>query len=397
VHVNIIAITAIALGTLFQPSSLLAEIEIKQIRSAVAGGLHIVQKAARNYPKHRRCFSCHHQTLPMLAMELSGRKGLDVDQRLLQDQAEFAWTAFDSRRETVAEGKGVGGGSMSVGYALWALDTAHWKKDETTTAMVSFLLKKQSKDGSWRRSTERPPLEDSNFTCTILAVYYMGKFANGEQAPEVEKATQQARKWILSSQPISQEDRVSRLGALALLKADQEEIKRARAEILAAQNDDGGWSQLPEMSSDAYATGLTLFTLHRTGLTTVDPPFQRGLQFLLDTQCDDGSWFVKSRSKPIQRFFDNGDPHGKDQFISIPGTSWATAALALALPSPNRDLAAPAPTDATKPQTYVYKKVGDLEIKADVYRYSNEHVRPAVVWIHGGALIIGHRAGIRYC
>ena len=28
----------------------------------------------------------------------------------------------------------------------------------------------------------------------------------------------------------------------------------------------------------------------------------------------------------------NGDPHGDDQFISIAGTSWATAALALALP-----------------------------------------------------------------
>ena len=40
------------------------------------------------------------------------------------------------------------------------------------------------------------------------------------------------------------------------------------------------------------------------------------------------SWLVKTRSKPIQKFFDNGDPHGKNQFISISATSWATAALA---------------------------------------------------------------------
>ena len=45
-------------------------------------------------------------------------------------------------------------------------------------------------------------------------------------------------------------------------------------------------------------------------------------------QKDDGSWLVKTRSKPIQKFFDNGDPHGKNQFISISATSWATAALA---------------------------------------------------------------------
>jgi N-acyl-D-amino-acid deacylase len=327
-----IVILAVALGASIQAIPGFAEDDIEQIRAAATGGLRIVQRAAKNYPVHRSCFSCHHQTLPMLAMQLSGRKGLEVDRELLQDQATFAWKTFDSRRKTVAEGKGVGGASMSVGYALWALDIAQWKNDATTTAMVSFLLKKQAKDGSWHRSTSRPPLEDSNFTCTILAVYYMGKFASDEQRPKVEVATQRARDWILAAETASHEDRVSRLGALALLKADREEFAKAKKGILAAQNEDGGWSQLPEMSSDAYATGLTLFTLHRTGIPTKDPAFQRGVQFLLDTQCDDGSWFVKSRSKPIQRFFDNGDPHGKDQFISISGTSWATAALALALP-----------------------------------------------------------------
>jgi acetyl esterase/lipase len=42
-------------------------------------------------------------------------------------------------------------------------------------------------------------------------------------------------------------------------------------------------------------------------------------------------------------------------------------------------------------KTYTYKKVGDLEIKADVYPASGEAPRPVVLWIHGGALIIGHR------
>ena len=55
---------------------------------------------------------------------------------------------------------------------------------------------------------------------------------------------------------------------------------------------------------------------------------KRARSYLIRTQKKDGSWFVKSRSKPIQKFFDNGDPHGKDQFISISATSWATAALA---------------------------------------------------------------------
>jgi acetyl esterase/lipase len=44
--------------------------------------------------------------------------------------------------------------------------------------------------------------------------------------------------------------------------------------------------------------------------------------------------------------------------------------------------------------TYTYKQAGNLAIKADVYRADDDSFRPAVVWIHGGALIMGHREGI---
>jgi acetyl esterase/lipase len=45
-------------------------------------------------------------------------------------------------------------------------------------------------------------------------------------------------------------------------------------------------------------------------------------------------------------------------------------------------------------QTFTYKRVGSLEIKADVHRADDDVTRPVAVWIHGGALINGHRAGI---
>jgi acetyl esterase/lipase len=44
--------------------------------------------------------------------------------------------------------------------------------------------------------------------------------------------------------------------------------------------------------------------------------------------------------------------------------------------------------------TYTYKTIGDLAIKADVHRPNDTTTRPVVVWIHGGALINGHRASI---
>jgi len=57
-------------------------------------------------------------------------------------------------------------------------------------------------------------------------------------------------------------------------------------------------------------------------------------------------------------------------------------------------LSAHAATAEVRMQTYTYKQVGDLEIKADVYRADDETVRPVVVWIHGGALIMGGRGGV---
>lgn len=41
--------------------------------------------------------------------------------------------------------------------------------------------------------------------------------------------------------------------------------------------------------------------------------------------------------------------------------------------------------------TYTYKTVGDLHIQADVYRLPADEIRPAILWIHGGALIWGSR------
>ncbi|MFO1022115.1 MAG: alpha/beta hydrolase [Planctomycetales bacterium] len=45
-------------------------------------------------------------------------------------------------------------------------------------------------------------------------------------------------------------------------------------------------------------------------------------------------------------------------------------------------------------KTYVYKTVGETKIQLDFSRPHDQSVRPLVVWIHGGALIMGGREGI---
>jgi acetyl esterase/lipase len=45
-------------------------------------------------------------------------------------------------------------------------------------------------------------------------------------------------------------------------------------------------------------------------------------------------------------------------------------------------------------KSYTYKTAGKLNIQADVYRADDKVVRPVVVWIHGGALIMGSRTHV---
>lgn len=45
-------------------------------------------------------------------------------------------------------------------------------------------------------------------------------------------------------------------------------------------------------------------------------------------------------------------------------------------------------------QTFTYKKAQGCEIKLDIMRPEGNGVRPVILWIHGGALIFGHRSNI---
>src|SRR5262249_60614530 len=45
-------------------------------------------------------------------------------------------------------------------------------------------------------------------------------------------------------------------------------------------------------------------------------------------------------------------------------------------------------------KTYTNKTAGDTKIEADVYRPKDATVRPVLVWIHGGAMVMGNRTGV---
>ena len=301
-----------------------------EIRQAVNRSIALVEKSLAEYPKHNTCFSCHHQGLGSLALSLARSHGFTIDETTLANIAQHTSADLRLDLENYRKGKGQPGGVTRAGYALLALEFTGTKSDDVTAAVAGFLLDNDKDRGSWSARSNRPPSEVSPFTNTYLGIRGLKSFGAAADKEAIAARIAAARLWLEQTAPKDTEDRVFQLWGLKETGATSANVENAGKALLALQQLDGGWGQLPGSPSDAYATGSALTVLRLTGqIAASDLAYQRGLRYLLQGQLPDGSWHVVSRSKPVQPYFESGFPHGRDQFISMTATGWATAALVL--------------------------------------------------------------------
>jgi hypothetical protein len=160
-------------------------------------------------------------------------------------------------------------------------------------------------------------------------VYVIRNYGWRARQDEWDERLARARRWLLKVEPRSTYERAELLRGLHWAGARFADVDRVAAGLRAEQREDGGWSQNRYLKSDAYTTGLALHALAETGrMKPADPAYSKGVQFLLKTQLEDGSWFVRSRAPKFQPYFESGFPHGHDQWISALATSYAVAAIA---------------------------------------------------------------------
>jgi hypothetical protein len=303
------------------------------VKTAVGKALPLLKKGSEGHVAQRTCFACHNQAIPLLALTTARGRGFTYRDEDLRKQTEFIAAFLETNRENYRQGKGQGGQADTAGYALWTLELGQWKADATTEAVVEFLLLRDKDADHWCHVSNRPPSEGSDFTTTSVALRALRAWGSPAQKERIDKRTEAVRGWLHKTATKDTEDRVSRLWALQAAGAADKELRAAAEDLLRTQRKDGGWAQTAELESDAYATGSALVALHRAGdVSKSAPAYRRGVAFLLKNRQEDGSWLVRSRSKPFQTYFESGFPHGKDQFISMAASGWATTALVLALP-----------------------------------------------------------------
>jgi len=309
-------------------------------REAVEKSLPLLVRGWQTWSERQSCGACHHRLMIDRVAALAKERGFAAARALADDQVQFFTRrpAADEQRVRqqlateeglLASTFGIGGdGSSGDALNLNAVLELGVPRSSALEARALLLARKQLADGSWRNGLPRVPVLSSDFTTTAVAARTIAAYGAWTNTAEINERLEHAKRWLIAKQPVTTDDKASRLLGLRWTHADESWIKSATDLLKREQNADGGWSQLVGVNSDAYATGMVLVALHwGIGLPVTDPVYQRGVEYLLRTQEADGSWFVHKRAAASNAYFESGFPHGKFQFISYAGSCWATMAL----------------------------------------------------------------------
>jgi ankyrin repeat protein/cytochrome c len=301
------------------------------IRAAVERSLPLLQDVGVTFIRQTGCVSCHHNSLVSMAVAAARAHGFAVDETAAKTQTALTATYLESWRERTTQNAFIAGTQDTVSYLLVGLGADTYTPDPATDAQALLLKRRQAADGHWPILTIRPPIESNDIAVTALSMRALQLFALPSRRAEFDEAVDRARRWLTRARGVDTEERAFRLLGLTWAGAPKDTVAVAARDLLAAQRADGGWGQTPAMGTDAYATGQALVALRESGaIAPAAAAYRNGLEYLLRTQIDDGSWIVESRAVPIQAYFESGFPYGVNQWISAAATAWATTALALA-------------------------------------------------------------------
>ncbi len=300
-------------------------------KAAVQKTLGLIEKSSWEFFAQSGCVSCHAQSMTDFVVGHAREKGLQVDEKAAVERVKMLDAVYPT--EPLLERMDAAGAMEQLAYPLIGLAANHHPADRLTDGLVANIAAQQRSDGSWHvGAAARPPAEEGDIFRTAVCLRALQVYAPPGRGPEMAARVAKARQWLQTAKPVTTEDRNMQLMGLYWAGADSSVLKPLAKAILAQQQRGGGWVQHEGLAVDAYATGESLYALAMSGQIRISSAaWKRGVQYLLNTQHTDGSWFVASHSARIQAYFDGGFPYGHDQWISNWGTSWAALALTAGL------------------------------------------------------------------
>lgn len=321
-------LTALVSWNINLPGPSPAAIEVSVVKSFA-----LLQTSGARFIAKGRCGACHHSTLTAMVADKMRSKGIahtdtTADMRITAMSQSLFFIGNPNMNNRFVQAK------FLIPYMLMGLGAEHHPADFNTDIAVDYIIGQALPDGSFKAEYARVPLESGDIHLTAFAIRAIQLYASPAKAAKVKKLVAQTKQWLETQTPTSQQELSFQLLGMQWCGSSAAAKTVVAQHLLALQNRDHGWSQLPTMGSDAYATGEALYALSEAGMAGLQrEAYQNGLNYLLQTQEESGAWVVMTRSNPIQPYI-NADfpPFDENQFISAAATNWAALALADALP-----------------------------------------------------------------
>jgi hypothetical protein len=316
----------------------------QQVQQAVERAIGYMQTESAAWLNTRKCAACHHAPMPLWALGEAERQGYAIDKKFMADTTESLLGSKDKLMASKIfpnpadppdprpQGRGVNMGLPFLAVAARSLPSLDERQKQSLKLIAEEIVKKQQPDGSWEffATLRRPPINESQTTDAAWIIMAL-EGETGPDAPESQRAAlSKAIAWLDAAKITDiHQDKVLKVLMAARSAKPPETMQSTIEELFALQRADGGWSQtVPELKSDAFATGQTLYALSLAGYTAERPEIQRAIDFLVATQKPDGSWPMISRSTP------DGKPGSSKLLTPIicAASSWATLGMARLVP-----------------------------------------------------------------
>ncbi|HQX50556.1 MAG TPA: hypothetical protein PLY87_02100 [Planctomycetaceae bacterium] len=316
----------------------------EQTKQTVDRAIGYIQTESAAWLKTRKCAACHHVPMPLWALSEAERQGYAIDKEFVTSTIEsllgsrdklMSSRIFPNPADTPdprPQGRGLNMGLPFLTVAARSMPALEERQKQSLKLITEEILQKQQPDGAWEffATLRRPPINESQTTDAAWIIMAL-QDDTGPDAPEIQRtALSKAITWLNAEIGTDvHQDKVLKVLLATRSARPPEMVQSTIDELLALQRADGGWSQtVPELKSDAFATGQTLYVLSLSGYTAEHSEIQRGIDFLVATQSADGSWPMLSRSTP------DGSPGIASLLspITCAASSWATLGLARLVP-----------------------------------------------------------------
>jgi alkylhydroperoxidase family enzyme len=277
---------------------------------------------AREVPRWHRenqCFSCHNNGDGARALYVARQRHYSVPKEALRDSTGWLMDPgkWDSNRGNPAfSDKKLARIQFAVALAQ-AVESGAIRDRRALIQAADSLVREQDADGSWLVDTSAAVGSPVTYGPT-LATYMARRTLEVAGAVRFREAIAKANGWFRANPPRSI------LDAAGLLLALPETASERLSQILASQNNDGGWGPVRFGPSEPFDTAVVLLAL--TGITDTDQTRgarDRGRRFLISSQQSSGGWLETTR------------PAGAQSYAQHVSTS-AWAALALLATDPKR-------------------------------------------------------------